>query len=1206
MEVALAKIRPQTSSSLAHQAAPANLLAAIETTLNSQKSDGSPTAYFAALLTTLESSCKDEEILLKEGDLLPAELYLLCLIAPFVPVPVVRTHLSHVLDLTAPLFPLLTQHNAPALRSQLGLYNAIFKAVDHSQLNIQGIRQCFASILDLCLDLRPKVRKRAQDVVKDVLASPPTPLAIHPYASRVSDWIFQHLSEASTGSMFKKERGTADKAIHILALLRPVIIHLPPSNLPQIASLLLSLPRLGDSYVAQSSYSILAELFSLAEEATSDIKPKNILDSVLSTPPSKSDQVLAPAWSQVLGEALAATYSKTNPTTDEELLKVHLSKAHAALTPCLESSHAPTRKAAAQSYRALCACISSSLVLSAVQEVERDKPQNIVLKLITFLTHSLAAIGFIQVNAIPDLLEIAAALFQALGNFKVVTDHLDGTAAEILLLPFLRHVSALRVQKTFAHKETADQFLGVAMKVVGPEVIFRDDVLPLNLIPNQSYLPYKHFVAYFVPLSEQLFELQQTAELNGREGEAKIWVVLLAQIWNGMGGYVRSHPGDISAALTTEFAQLLSNLLYSQVELRPAILKALRLLVEGVLSNIASNTFFCYCFQKPIGPVLESQSESWLAVFFNLYGNLNAHNEASTRTLVGEVIIVWASICSEDQIAKAFSNVLGLFKGSIGKQNIGVSMDLFLHLLPYLTTGQVKEIFSLTLSEEILNSADGAVVKRAYRLLGKIVEIRGNEIKVEAVGVLERLNAIGDEGTGKGNAGAKKDRLHLLCLLVSLLPSDAMHMIPSLVPEAVLGTKEPSEKARTEAFELIVAMGKRMEAGGVVKMALLESDDAEMADAVEAPANAQEFLTMIAGGLAGGSPHMISASITAISRVVFEFKDTMSHDLHGQILSTILVFLTSSANREIIKSTLGYIKLAIHTLPLPVLHLHLQAVVQGLLKWSGDRKNHFKMKVRHIFERLLRRFSWGDVHTCLDNSDGEGAKVLFAIKKRKDRVKRKKAARANHEEEEKDTRREDVLYGSESELDDSEDELDDTVTKQKPKAMAREGGARLRIDDDDPMDLLGSAGVTHGRQRKKKAGQDAGKFRTDDEGRIVIEVANDLDNFTQDTPMEDAYKESLVSVDGFTRGPNGRVKFNKDTKKRRREATEEDLVDMDASELSPKRAKKKEGKSQGLGSEFKAKRAGGDTKKGGIDPYAYVSLGQAAKRGSKGIAGKKK
>jgi ribosomal RNA-processing protein 12 len=44
-----------------------------------------------------------------------------------------------------------------------------------------------------------------------------------------------------------------------------------------------------------------------------------------------------------------------------------------------------------------------------------------------------------------------------------------------------------------------------------------------------------------------------------------------------------------------------------------------------------------------------------------------------------------------------------------------------------------------------------------------------------------------------------------------------MHVIPSLIPEAVLGTKEPSEKARSAAFDLIVAMGRKMDEGGVVK-----------------------------------------------------------------------------------------------------------------------------------------------------------------------------------------------------------------------------------------------------------------------------------------------------------------------------------------------------------------------------------------------------
>lgn len=58
-----------------------------------------------------------------------------------------------------------------------------------------------------------------------------------------------------------------------------------------------------------------------------------------------------------------------------------------------------------------------------------------------------------------------------------------------------------------------------------------------------------------------------------------------------------------------------------------------------------------------------------------------------------------------------------------------------------------------------------------------------------------------------------------------MVPPSALHVIPSLIPEAVLGTKEPSEKARSAAFDLIVAMGKKMTEGGVVKRVLVGGMD---------------------------------------------------------------------------------------------------------------------------------------------------------------------------------------------------------------------------------------------------------------------------------------------------------------------------------------------------------------------------------------------
>lgn|SRR6266702_1121865 len=233
LDAALSKIRPHTTSSLEHQKTPATLLHALEATFDEQKTERSPTAYFAALLTTLDGTLQNEgssRVSFGEGDILPAELYLLALVAPFVPQPVIRGNLNTILSLTSPLFPSLMTH-APPLRSQIGLYGSLLRALDRSQLDTQGVRQSFASILQLCLDARPKVRKRAAETVKDVLSSPPPPLLRHPYSDRVAEWVKSTLADVSANafSRSKRDMEAAEVALHLLMFLRPVILRLPPS-----------------------------------------------------------------------------------------------------------------------------------------------------------------------------------------------------------------------------------------------------------------------------------------------------------------------------------------------------------------------------------------------------------------------------------------------------------------------------------------------------------------------------------------------------------------------------------------------------------------------------------------------------------------------------------------------------------------------------------------------------------------------------------------------------------------------------------------------------------------------------------------------------------------------------------------------------------------------------------------------------------------
>lgn len=225
---------------------------------------------------------------------------------------------------------------------------------------------------------------------------------------------------------------------------------------------------------------------------------------------------------------------------------------------------------------------------------------------------------------------------------------------------------------------------------------------------------------------------------------------------------------------------------------------------------------------------LKSQVESWFAVFFNVFSSV----DSDCRGVVGDVIGAWANLAEAKDVSKAYLNVVELFKQNLQKfinapdvqQNANVTammQDLLIILLPFLDMSDIASLFRVCLAEEVLSCKDNGVQKRGYKLLAK--SIRSGKLQVD---VLETLRTLDSFVTGLSPA-AKKDRFVLLSTLVPGIPSTSMHIIPSLIPEAVLGTKEPSEKARLAAFDLIVTMGKKMCEGGVVKRQMLDEMDSD-------------------------------------------------------------------------------------------------------------------------------------------------------------------------------------------------------------------------------------------------------------------------------------------------------------------------------------------------------------------------------------------
>ena len=61
-------------------------------------------------------------------------------------------------------------------------------------------------------------------------------------------------------------------------------------------------------------------------------------------------------------------------------------------------------------------------------------------------------------------------------------------------------------------------------------------------------------------------------------------------------------------------------------------------------------------------------------------------------------------------------------------------------------------------------------------------------------------------------ATAKRERLRcLLDLIEHLTAAQCLELVPIILPEVLLATKEVNEKTRVVAFELLLAMGRRMQ-----------------------------------------------------------------------------------------------------------------------------------------------------------------------------------------------------------------------------------------------------------------------------------------------------------------------------------------------------------------------------------------------------------
>ena len=481
-------------------------------------------------------------------------------------------------------------------------------------------------------------------------------------------------------------------------------------------------------------------------------------------------------------------------------------------------------------------------------------------------------------------------------------------------------------------------------------------------------------------------------------------------------------------------------------------------------------------------------------------------------------------------------------------------MDIIVTIAIYLPRDGFQPLFNVA-SIMISQQYEPQLQKKAYKLLPRLAQSPSGRTALQQRNAELRDMLL--RNTESVMVPARKDRITALSSLVEFLSPHDLYFIPCILPEVILCTKETNERAREAAFNLLVQMGEKMQAGGTIDNAKI-SHTPESASSVSA--SPEEYFTMLAAGLAGSTPHMISASVTAISRVLFHFRASLSEAAIVDLVQTMDLFL-KSPSREIVRSVLGFVKVCVISLPTALMLPRLQTLIPHLMAWSHEHKAQFRVKVKNIIERMIRRFGLQVVER---NCPDEDKKLITNIRKTRERRKRKKTAATAGEDDEEATGQsreparkprfenefDEAIYGSDSEDSSSpgSDGEDGGVTLRqqsngkKPRSQKR-GQTYIVEDDDEPLDLLDRkalgniSSIKPTRARQVPAKKRGDKSKMDEDGRLdfredrgdgdaeMLDVAGEPGDGTLAGGIN-AYVDAIRGRDAPQRGQRGKLKFS--------------------------------------------------------------------------------
>ncbi|KAK9541593.1 hypothetical protein VZT92_001625 [Zoarces viviparus] len=1136
------------SNSAAHKEICA-VLAAVTEVIRSQGGKETETEYFAALMTTLE--------VVDSAESQAAVAYLLNLVMKRVPTPVLMSKFS---DTTKALMDIMSKQamfeTASALRWILSCLATLVRKQDASVWTYPSTLQAFHGLLSFTVHSKPKVRKAAQQGVCSIL--------------RGSDFLFtdnaptHHPAAATTAKFCMKEMEQAGGSkedtttLHVLGLLKELMGTFPLGAVKSCCETLLRVMTLSHVLVTASAMQAFHRLFSSKPNA-STLSPElnaQIITALYDYLPSENDLQPLLAWLAVMEKAhvhLAGLPSS--------LSLGHLPRLFSAAMSCLLSPHTQVVSAATNTLKTLLTeCVAPHMEgLGMISPTASAGNPSYVCKMFRIVEEGLS---YRFHASWPFVLQILGCFYRAAGK-----------QAHPIMTKSLQSLADLRSTPHFPFSGELDLAVGGAVESMGPEVVL--GAVPLNITGYEDDLEFPRswlipvirdhvknthlgfFSSYFLPLASTLKQRAEELEQAGQKLEARVYQTLQIQIWTMLPGFCTC-PVDLLASFKG-IARTLGVAVNERPDLRLTVCQALRTVVNKS------------CSTKEEKAEVGRFSKNFLPILFNVYGQQPAAGESGTyRMAVLDTIKVYLTVTETPMIGTFLQKATDRLSSADTTEFTRLSMmDLVVAMAPSVDEVTMTKTFELV--KPYLETKEPGMQKKSYRVLEEMCGGEGDECRSFVVANLETLKVVLLETLKNASSPAKRPRLKCLIHIVKRLNEEHKDFITTLLPEVIICTKEVSVGARKNAYSLLVEIGNAF-----VRFC------GDPKDAMD------QYLVFVYAGLTG-SVTMITCTVLALTRLVFEYKDAIDVSTREQLLHNVCLLLTSRT-REIVKAALSFIKVILFIMDPKTLASHATVMMEGVGNIKDDVRRHFRTKLKNIFTKFIRKFGFELVKSMLP---AEHHKVLANIRKADARTKRKKQAAeqqddSDSEGEEPKTKSqsiEDILADSDSDMSEDEGKARNARKKagkpHKARAWLKEG------EEDDPLNFLDpkvSQRVLATNPAIKKSATVAHGFKVTSDGRLIIREDDEEDVKDDEGEMKDILEEAGVK-----------------SKKSQKRRFNDDNLDEDM-DVQPQLKYKAGGSGihrslggrEDTGTDYKSKKGKGDVKKKGKpDPYAYIPLKKA-------------